>query len=187
MIRPPPVRWGPRPYQDRDRQLLDYIESIRPVQGIGTKVYDVPKGRAIDANPGGASGGGSTSHPFQLIDASDRDSGGSITSVNIRIRYGTLAGVAPSGMSLGDEPPYILSGLGSDGYIWLGLTRDAGTGAITSRFIDSGAAVPADTATDGFLEIGNWSLTGDDLSIAQAISGSQGHNYCGGTHLWALS
>ena len=187
MTRPSPVRWGPRPYQDRDRQLLDYIESIRPVQGIGTRVYDVPKGRAIDANPGSASGGSSASHPFQLIDASDRDSGGSITSVNIRVVYGTVAGAAPSGMSPGDEPIFVLSGLGNGpGYVWLGITRDTSTSAITSRFLDSGAAVPANTTTNGYREVGSWVVTDGTLNIAQTIIGSQEHNYCI-THLWALS
>lgn len=178
MSRPSPVDWGPRPFRARDREILDYIDSIRPVSGIATMVADVPGGRAINAAPQGAGGGGNLEHPFQLINESE------VGSIKIRVRYGTLKGIAPSGMSVGDDPTYVLSGLSSSGIIWLGLTRDTTSGAITSRYIDKGTVVPDNTSSDGYFQIGSWVVTDGTMHIAQAISGSIDHQYCGGVHLW---
>lgn len=146
-------------------------------------VSDEQDGKTISLE--GITGSIVAPHPFRLLDVSVGDDEGNITSFNIRVIYGTLAGAAPDGMSPGDDPPYIISGLTGDGYIWGGISRDADTGEITSRYIDHGPSIPVDTETDGYIEFGSFSIDGEVMTIAQAVSGSLAYKYCYG-HEWGL-
>lgn len=133
------------------------------------------------AQPGGqGSESSDSSHPFKLVDASDG-------AIKIQVLYGTVNGTAPTGMSFGDVPPLILT-VTVTGVIYIKLEVDA-DGVITSRTIASATSMPSDDLDAGefYQQIGSYNITGSDLTIAQAISGSQAFELCGGVEpLWGL-
>lgn len=78
--------------------------------------------------------------PFHIQDVSVKG------APKVRIYYGTVNNRAPVGMSDGDEPPYVI-GVSNGQKIWVGLTWDTNTSAITSLWIATGTNVPQDTKT----------------------------------------
>lgn len=171
------------------RWLKDYLEELRqfvtrtqPISGLGTSVSQAPKGRSINAT----GGEGGTTAPsvinFQLVNAS---SGG----VNrIRVRQGIVkaGGTSwlPTGMSLGDSEPYILT-VGSNGYIVLIVTVDA-DGIANSVTIGSYTTVPDDTDTNGHLVLGTYGTSGGVFSVTGA-EGDQAYIHAGGEHhFWSV-
>lgn len=116
-------------------------------------------------------------HPLRLVKAGPNQ---------IRILYGTLADRAPEGMSPGDVPPYVLNVIGA-GKVFGQITRDSGSGDIVGCAIITAEEKPEDTDTVATIELGSWSINNEGvLSVAQAVSGSQAYQYCGGEHLWGL-
>jgi hypothetical protein len=113
---------------------------------------------------------GSTSSPtvvyqsLALVDATEDG------TKKIRVVYGVVAGEPPDGFSEGDEPPYKLT-VTATGFIWAGISIDDTTGEVTSRWVDKGAELPEDTATEFHIEIGSFNLDEDVLTIAQARYG----------------
>lgn len=156
-------------------QLQIDVKANRPV---GPNVTDVTGGggRYIGSPPVGQTGPSAvTQHPFMLVDASD------MSGNNIQVVYGTLGGVVPDGMSPGDDPPYILTGVTGTGYVYLITTTDDDY-LITDVSIDFGATVPADDETTHtyYFQIGGFSVSGSTLSLSQALSGSQDFGWCNG-------
>lgn len=175
---------GPVWFRHFAKSVEKRIEEIKPVSGIGAKVVDTGSGRMINVQPAGVSSPAST-HPFKLVDASEN-------MPKIRVMFGTVNGIQPSGMSPGDDPPYFVTPSGA-GYVWLGITFEDDSG-ITSRWIDYGASVPGNPNPDDwegsgnfYRQIGSYSVTDDGISLGQALSGSQEVNICDGSALWGLT
>lgn len=178
MIRPRKVNPGDLVLAEHHNEVVDAILERTPLSFARGLISKLPHGFHLSGRTVGSSS--SPTHPLKLLDASEGE------TIKARILYGTIAGAAPSGMSLGDDPPYILTLTGEEGIIWAGITRDVGTGAITSRFFDHGVELPEDTESDGHIQIGSFVVTDGVLALAQAVSGSQAHQYCGDAHLWGL-
>lgn len=175
----PPKLWN---------QVIDVLERVTILKFEGGSLNVTKGGTILGAGRSSGGSGGETAaatHPFQLIDASERDESGEITTAKLRVVYGTIQGIAPSGFSDGDTPPFILD-VASSGIVYGSITRDSTTGAITSRDVSSGAAIPDSSETEGYFEIGSFAVSGSSMFIGQAISGSQAYQFCGGDHLWGL-
>lgn len=172
---------GSKKIKQWSKNFRAWAKSLQPLAGPGILVSDEQDGKTISAE-GVVAGTSTPPHAFQLVDASTGTEGSK--EFKIRVIYGTLAGEAPSGMSPGDDPPYILTVSGT-GYVWGGITRDADSGDITSRFIDFGSSVPSDSETNGYVELGSFSISDGTMSLATAVAGSQAHGYCFG-HEWGL-
>ena len=134
-----------------------FVESV--VGGTWTRG---PGGTALFVASGGAA---PPTHPFKLLKASV----GGVKK--IRVIYGTLAGEMPSGFSVGDDPPYLLT-VTATGLVYAILTIDGATGVVNSRTLGNGASLPADDDTTFHLELGSYAIDGDLVTIAQAVSGS---------------
>lgn len=167
---------GPKWLRDAFQGLYDEIMRNRPVSGIGTMVYDAPGGRPVNAI-----GGSSTSslfyEPFRLIST---DNGADPISLRIRITASTLGGGSSEdlGFAEGDDPPYLLTPSGSGGFVWGGITVDQTDGTITSRFLDIGASVPEDTATEFYVEIGSYVIDADTLTVSNSRYGPINATIC---------
>jgi len=90
-------------------------------------------------------------YAFEMFDAST-----AIAGAQVRILDGQLFGPNdegyPSGMPAGDD--FTLA-IGGDGFeVWVGYTYDESTGLITSRFIDQGAATPANISGTAYVTLG---------------------------------
>jgi hypothetical protein len=152
-----------------------YADRAVLAPGIGNEIPTI-SGRVLYVLPGGAV---APNFPFQLLDYSDTE------AMKIRVVYGTVNGHRPDGMSAGDDPQYILTITGSSGVIYLELTVDD-SGNITDTSIGVGSTLPDDDYDDGdfYMEIGSYSVTDEQLSIAQALTSSQSFELCGTIGIW---
>jgi hypothetical protein len=105
-------------------------------------------GRICISAPRQAETAAEIKQPFTLVAADDE------AGTKVRVITSTLGGDVPAGFSPGDDPPYVLTVADAD-IVWGGITIDSGTGEITARWLDSGAEMPADTATDFHVRIGS--------------------------------
>lgn len=133
--------FGPKRLREVHAQLVDRLNEITPLPGLGVEVEQKPDGRQISAkeappgaslnNPeGGGSGGGTAAggtFAFQLV----ADGG------QLQIVDGKINGEFPSGMGSGN---YILN-VGDGSLIYAGITFAVATLEINSRFLGvSGSA-----------------------------------------------
>ncbi len=185
MNEPQRPKAGPKWFRDAIWQLILWQREQRPISGPGIIVSQGSGGRPVKYS--GASNGGTedSTFPFQLLNVSTTSNEGTISEARIRVVYGTLAGAAPPGMSPGDSPPYILTGMTGTGVVYGGITRNPTSGAITSRYIAFAATLPVGDESNGYIEFGSYSLTSSSLTLGQAVSGSQAYQYCNG-HNWGL-
>lgn len=182
-----PLPKGRVPTNKEWKAIEEWQNSNRVIQGLNNTISDADgQGKRIDVQSG-SSGANATQFPFQLIDASKNG------STNIRIRYGTVNGMDPAGMSVGDNPPYVLTGLGSSGRVWVELdfTVSSGIFSATAASLDSGSDVPDDDLPDGdgdgkvYRQLGNWSTSSGSIVIAQDVQYSLIGQICGGVNvLW---
>jgi hypothetical protein len=167
-------------------QIRRELESLRITRVIGGTFRKLPGGTEIQVNTARGGGGPRPVHPFQLSLTRTQSAP---TVDKIRIRYGTINAVAPSGMSLGDDPPYLLTPSTTSGLIYAVVTFDRELAAtpITSRSL--GVAedeLPEDTIDTAHIEIGSWATVDDRLELAQSVSGSLWVDPYGFTYLWGL-
>ena len=106
-----------------------------------------------------------TGRPFQLVDASEG------ATNKVRVFASTIAGGSATdlGFAEGDDPPYLLTVSGT-GVVWGGITIDT-AGAVTSRWIDSGASLPADEDDTFHVEIGTYSVAAGQLTVSNSRFG----------------
>jgi len=174
---PDPLKKGPKWARDAYNNLLQFAICIRPLPGAGQTSLDGPDGRMMNASATSAPTASDAIFPFKLVAAG---------AGQIRVVYGTINGTAPDGFSPGDNPQFVVSTVGSTGFVYLEVTTDS-SGNITDRSIGVAATVPADTSGDYHFEVGSYSITDGVMSIAQAISGSQMFELCGLVEpLWGL-
>jgi len=167
MTRPKLLK-GPKIFRDIVEEICKYIDINRPISGIGSQVYAAPGGRPVNVT--GTHGGASANiiQPFELL---SQFSSGDPPQPEIRVIYSTLAGEAPDGFSPGDDPPYILTPVGSEGYVYGVITIDGTTGDITSRALGIDATIPDDGDTTFYVEIGSYSITDGALTVVNARYG----------------
>lgn len=172
--------------------IRDFIIRAQVINGLGNDVRQTTKGRAIDATitVGGKKAPSIPPLPFILKDASNADN-----PSRLRVIAGVLSagrfefqGV-PDGMSEGDDPPFYLTVSGT-GYVYLEVTVSISEGVpeeITSVTVESGASVPADTATVGCFSLGTFNVdsSGDfDRVVPISAGGDVGYLYAGGHFFW---
>lgn len=164
--------------------ILAAIRRNKPVAGRGIGVYETGAGTRIDLIEGTRRGGSlRPRHPFQVFEVPpDLPS-----QKKVRVLYGTINGAAPTGMSVGDDPPYTLTLPSATGRIWIGVTLSETTHAVTSRFIDLGADLPADEDYLAHYEIASWTITEGKLSIAQSVTSSLGIVRAGFIFVWGAT
>jgi len=154
MKAPTPPQIGPPAWKKWAEKMAEAHDASIPVSGLGTTVGDVTGGRSVNVS---SIGGISGINSLQLINASDE------SGKKIRISYGTVAGEAPSGMSPGDDPPFLLSGISGSGYVYAKITYTATTGDITDRSIEKRADEPSEEDGILWVQIGSWSIDDDDI------------------------
>jgi hypothetical protein len=168
---------------ERLNAILAEIRRNRPRAGGGISVRQSGDGTYITLAAKRGKGGGAspTQHPFQLLSVTENNTN------KIRVRYGTINGVAPTGMSLGDDPPYLLTPNGTTGVVYAVATFDRSNIAApaTSRNLGLAALLPEDDENAAHLEIGSWSTNQDGgLILAQAVTASLFVDPFGFTFLW---
>jgi hypothetical protein len=110
---------------------------------------------AVRSGTAGGGGGGSTTTPFEVL----ANGAGSI-----RVRYGTVNGILPDGMSIGDSPIFTLSVSGDK---WIILHLTCSFDSSTSIWSATGAEIIASptflsaTTTDAYTLLGSVSSGGD--------------------------
>jgi hypothetical protein len=164
--------------------IVDLIKRVRVLPSSGVRVTETLQGTALAVVP--ARRGGSSApneHPFQLLQAVGEDP----ELIYARIRYGTVNGTTPDGMTLGDDPPYVLELTEETGHIYLGLTVDEETLLINSLYIDQAAEMPEPGDFEAFLEIGSYSVTEGSVSLAQAVTTSLAYLRAGFLDLWGAA
>ena len=146
--------------------------SYARVDGVGT---------ILAVKQGGAAG--TAGFPFQVIPSG---------SGEVRVRFGTIDGIVPTGMTFGDVPPFTLSVSGS-GAVVAQITVVAG--AITEVQIVSQESVSADSLDydeDGlavgtaYLVLAFFSTDSGVISVSQSVSGSQDVMLCGASIYYQL-
>lgn len=121
-----------------------------------------------------------TTHPFQVIDASDG-------SAKVRVVYGQVDGVTPTmaGSPLNTVPaPTLFVG---SGLIVLRVSVE--DGFVESADILHVSELPEDTETEGHITLAELMVAGDSVSaVFQSVTHSLGHQKCGETmhNFWAV-
>lgn len=172
MNKPKELRKGPpfirRAIKERDQ----YFESLKPIPGRNTTINQGPDGRAVNAQADGQSGG--STHPLMPLNVSDE------TGPKVRIVYGTIADLVPSGMHPGDVPQFIIPISISVGYIYFHLVVSAGVPQ--SVTILSGASIPDDDTNNAYREMASFSIVDGSMYLAKNTIGPIYYGFCGGLH-----
>ncbi|GEM_PF-1188597 len=119
--------------------------------------------------------------PFQVLDATD--AGGP----KVRVVFGTISpqGAAlgggvnawPGGMTVGDDPQYILPVSGT-GVVYLGVSVDTSASyTITSLYIDQNAAIPNSDENNGYLLLSPYAVASDNKSVTGLQPGVGNQTY----------
>jgi hypothetical protein len=170
---------------DKLNRILAEIKRNRPVVAAPLAARITGDGTYISLlkmpTPGGTAT--STEHPFQLSQTTGEDP----ELIYARVRYGTVNGTTPTGMSLGDDPPYVLELTEAAGHIYLGLTVDEETLLIDSLYIDQAAEMPEAEDFEAFLEIGSYSVTNGSASFGQAVTSSLAYLRAGFVDIWGAA
>lgn len=154
---------------ERLNAILQEIKRSRPLPGRGISVRQEGYGVRIDAQAQPSQPTTSVpQHPFKLSSLVDPET----EAQQIRVRYGTIDGVAPTGMSLGDDPPYLLTPSTATGVVYAVVTWDPEVGApLLSRDLGQAATLPADEDDTAHVEIGSWTTDeNDNIVLAQAVT-----------------
>lgn len=136
-------------------EFRQYAIAATPLPGYGIDVTDSPGGRAINTRPGAGGGGKKTILPFHLVNASSI-----IDGARVRVYYGTVNSVEPTGMTSGDVPPFYIA-VADGNKVYLQATWSTSGGNITALTIAAASSLPADDTTDNgvyHLEIGSVSV-----------------------------
>ena len=163
---------------DRLNSILAEIRRNKPLPGRGITVRQTGQGTAIDF--AASIPRSTTTHPFQLLAASGQDP----NAAYVRVVYGTVNGERPDGMSVGDDPPYILELTNPSGVIFLGATLDDETFEINSLWIDQDSEIPEETELEIYLEIGSYTLVDGRPIFAQSVTSSLAYIRAGFINLW---
>jgi hypothetical protein len=170
---------------DRLNAILQEIKRSRPLPGRGISVRQEGYGIRIDAQAQQPSQPTTSvpQHPFKLSQTTGEDP----ELIYASVRYGTVNGTAPTGMSVGDDPPYVLELTEETGHIYLGLTVDEETLLINSLYIDQAATMPEAEDFEAFLEIGSYSVTNGSASFGQAVTSSLAYLRAGFVDIWGAA
>ena len=109
------------------------------------------------------SGGGTVS--FQLFPAENEG-----TPV-IGIIYGLINGTAPSGMNINNDPLFFITP-SNNNFVYAVIEFNATTRAITSRTIQFGSSIPANTQTKAHFPIGRVAFSGEYSILYQEHVGN---------------
>lgn len=149
----------PRMYSEWIDDLWQWLRDHRVVAVNGGALLDAPGGGKIvevALTPTTIDDRG-----FRLIPAGPG---------KVRVTASLLAGALPTGFTLGDNPPFLLT-IGSSSIVYGKVVWDtslATAGAITSRTIEAGASVPADVTTGStatfYYEIGTVAVAGGTVT-----------------------
>ncbi len=158
--------------------IISYVRSITPTRGKGTLVKRTSAGTTIDAVT--ASTATVIQVPFQLVDATAFEDSAYVTQV--RIIFGTLQDTSsggtswiPTGMTEGDNPPYIIEVTGS-GSVWLDVTFNTSTGNVTSVAIDFGETQPSNSSGHSYFSLGTYQVNEDENGVY--VTGAKGDLAC---------
>lgn len=172
---------------DRLNSILAEIKRNKPKGERGITVRQDGNQTWIGLAASLPRGGGAAAdpHPFKLLSASGEDP----EAVYARVVYGTVNSIAPTGMSVGDDPPYIIELTEPLGYIYLGATIDALTTEITSLWIDQGQEIPSDEEEEfeTYFEIGSYVVEDGNVTFAQSATSSLAYVRVGYLHIWGQS
>lgn len=166
------------------RRLLNQCAS-RLNRNWDINFEDVPEAKILESDekvslifPRSLMGGGSLPGGFKCAS----------NGAKIRVFLGIVQNILPSGMSLGDSPPYLIAPVGVSGRVCLGVVvstlGDANDGLPISAFIQCFVAMPDDTLSTYYWTLGTYTVTGGNASVTPGGEGNgigdQSFNLCGG-------
>ena len=126
---------------------------IKP-EGAGTLEVGDDGGSILTINVQSGGQAVDTGYPFKL----EKTQFGTI-----RVYYGMINYLIPSGMVIGDSPPFTLLNQGS-AYVYLEFNYNDNTGVLSNAEVKQGSSVPASTATVLYKHIGSYSANGDNIT-----------------------
>lgn len=153
------------------RDLFQLTQSLSLGVPPAFSAYSLSDGNNDNGGPPEDPAG--SGHPFQGVDVTEPGS----SSKLLRVIYGTISGAAPTGMSLGDDPAYVLTASGSQ-IVYVCVTISSTTGAITSRTIGQAGTMPSDGATTFYCQLLSYTISSGRLLISQAVAGSLAFQAC---------
>lgn len=168
---------------DRLNSILSEIRRNRPRGERGITVRQDGNGTYIGLAAALPRGGAASQavHPFQLTQTAGEDP----ELIYVRVRYGTVNGQMPTGMSAGDDPPYLLELTAASGVVYLGATLDETTFEINSMWIDQAATIPAETTDfETYVELGSYTVADGVVTLAQSATSSLAFIKAGFINLW---
>jgi len=130
--------------------------------GVGYTFTSDSRGQTLQINQAGR-----RRHPLEVY--SNPNNG----STAVSIFPGTVNGVMPkiAGVSL-DATTKPKLNIGSNGYVYVKVTRASGEVFPSTVVIEFASTVPADTSTIGHFTIASVTKTGNSLTISQVVSSS---------------
>ncbi len=177
----------PRPGDNLDgawgAQVVRYLRAITPRGGPGVRVAGSSGGTTFSAAPGGLAAV-AAAHPFEVLDASTTGP----AAAKVTVRFGQVNSVTPTtgGSAPDADPAPALTVVSGVVYLRVNLDVD---GIVTSAEILSGATLPAQTETEGYLTLATVTVASDAVTaINQAVTHSLGHQLCGAAvhNFWGL-
>jgi len=179
---PKPIKKGPKWLQKGFEERDKVDKQISPSAGAGITIDQTsPDSSKISTTSEGGGSGAAVYPAFSLYDASDE------LGFKIGVDNGFVGSELPSGMTpgatRGSAGAYKL-GVSGTGVVYLHVTVNSETGAISSVVIGYGTSVPSDDETNGYCAIGDYSTASGALSIGSGKSGvgNLGYIYSGGYH-----
>lgn len=117
----------------------------------------------------GAGSGSVASHPLHLEDGGKDES----DVRQIRVYYGLIAGLVPTDMNAGDDPPFLVPISGESGYVIASLTLSNPNSVPTSVEIYTDEVLPSYTEDyEANVVLGSYGVVDDVLNVADAVTGS---------------
>lgn len=153
------------------REVQKCLRRLRLTSGPGIRLTESPNSTTISADSkGGRTAIPTITHPFQLLDATTAEDG--VHNYAVRVVGGTLAGLLPEEMEVGDDPPCIFANLTGTGLIY-GKLNMTSAGAFTSANVEqTNGSLPANTGTELFVTIGYYHVntTTHRVAVSNAVN-----------------
>jgi hypothetical protein len=166
---------------NRLNTILQEIRRNKPKGERGITVRHSGDGTYIGLAANTGNGAANFSHPFKATRAAaPQGQDGNF----IRVRQGRLNNGLPDGMSLSDDPNFIVEVTFSEGVIYLRVEIDENTFLVTSVTIGQAEELPADTDVTAHVVICDFSVDGESVAITQNVTSSLTYFKAGYFHLF---
>jgi hypothetical protein len=146
------------------KKVKEAVKANTLCPGVGYKIKRTIAGTTLEINQKASSP--EIPKPFQLISTVDPADVTPPYTLMIRVVKSTIAGMLPTGFETDDDPPYLLTPVGTSGVVFAGVTINATTQNIDSVFVDCDATLPSDTGTTFHQTIGAYEIADGILTVS---------------------